>query len=221
MVAVTSASSEEGKTTVVSRLGVALAETGSRTVLVSADLHRPALHEAFGLPLGGGLSDLLMNLNGRPAPAQPWPIHRVNPNLYVLTSGQLPLEPTAALSNGVVDVLFDRFRMFDCEYVLVDLPPLLGAAETQLFVRHADAVVLACLVGRTSSEQLAQARELLDRLQARPTGIVALGVRGRRRAPFSTDRARPARAVAGGRPDEPLSSLPHGSVPPRESSRPR
>jgi succinoglycan biosynthesis transport protein ExoP len=220
LVAVTSAAREEGKTTVVGRLGAALAETGSRTLLVSADLHWPALHEAFGLPLGSGLSNLLFSLNGRPALAQPLPIHRVSRNLDTLTSGELPPDPTAVLSNDVVQALFERIRKIDCEYVLLDLPPLLAVAETQLFVRHADAVVLVSFVGRTNTEQLAQMRELLDRLQARPAGIVVLGVRGEDRPASYAERFRLLRAARRGR-DQPPSPLPHGPAPRRESPETR
>ena len=222
VVAVTSASSEEGKTTVVSRVGAALAETGSSTLLVSADMHRPALHEAFGLPLGSGLSDLLISLDGYPMPPeQPWRIHHVKPNLDVLTSGQLPLDPTAVVRNGVVSALFDRIREIDYEYVLLDLPPLLAAAETQLFVRHADAVVLVCLVGRTNTEQLEKVHDLLDRLQTRAAGIVLLGVRGEDRPSVSAERFSPLRAAGRGRDHVLGPPLPHGSAPSRESPRPR
>lgn len=48
-VMVTSAEMGEGKTTVLSNLGVALAITGKRVILVDADLRRPQLHRRFGL----------------------------------------------------------------------------------------------------------------------------------------------------------------------------
>jgi capsular polysaccharide biosynthesis protein/cellulose biosynthesis protein BcsQ len=213
LAAVTSAAREEGKTTVVSRLGIALAGSGSKTLLVSADLRWPTLHEAFGLPLGDGRAWLESGANALPrpgraadAPAHPRlltrsalardaPAHKspeiavpiadglgsaitqVRANLDLLPSGPPLADPTAVLTNDAIGGLFARIRRLDYDYVLFDLPPLLAAAETQLFVRHADSAVLVSFVGRTTTEQLLQTRELLDRLSVQPAGIVMLGVR--------------------------------------------
>ncbi|MGI8573283.1 MAG: Wzz/FepE/Etk N-terminal domain-containing protein [Solirubrobacteraceae bacterium] len=185
VVAVTSAGRQEGKTTVVSRLGAALAETGSKTLLVSADLHWPALHEEFGMTIGTGLSNMLGSLNGRNTGTQPRAIKRVKTGLYMLTSGRPPADPTAVLTKNTVEAVVERMRQLDWDYVLFDLPPLLAVAETQLFVHEADAAVLVSFAGRTTTEQLSQTRELLDRLGVRPAGVVLLGVRGDDSPPYA------------------------------------
>lgn len=213
LVAVTSAAREEGKTTVVSRLGPALAGSGRKTLLVSADLRWPTLHEAFGSPIGDGRAWLGSGANPvlrpvraadpaahprrlmsgawvRDAPAPKSPevavpvgdglasaITQVRANLDLLPSGPPLADPTAVLSDDAIGGLFARIRRLDYDYVLLDLPPLLAAAETQPFVRHADAAVLVSFVGRSTAEQLLQTRELLDRLSVQPAGIVVLGVR--------------------------------------------
>jgi capsular polysaccharide biosynthesis protein len=59
VIMVTSALHAEGKTTVTARLGRALARSGKRTLLVSADLRWPALHREFDLEVEPGLSDVL------------------------------------------------------------------------------------------------------------------------------------------------------------------
>ena len=151
LIAVTSATRGDGKTTVVRRLGAAFAETGSRTLMVSADLRRPELDRVFGLPSDGGLSVLLGNANGHRGTRATSHIDRVDENLYVLPSGPPPADPAGGLTNDVVGSLFERLRQLDFEYVLFDLPPLIAAAETQLFVRHADAALLASMVGRAST----------------------------------------------------------------------
>ena len=183
VLAVTSAVRKEGRTTVVSRLGVALAEAGNRTLLIDADLRRPTLHEAFGLPLGSGIRGIVQRMNTRagkaqPTRPQPTSAKQVRRNLSVLTSGTPLDDPAALLTNNVVQALVDRIRALDFDYVLFDLPPLIAAAETQLFVRQADGVMLVSFVGQTSAEQLSQTRELLDRLGVWQCGVVALGVRG-------------------------------------------
>ena len=59
LVLVTSALHAEGKSTVTARLGAALAQAGQRTLLVSADLRWPTLHEHVEGPLAPGLTDIL------------------------------------------------------------------------------------------------------------------------------------------------------------------
>ena len=210
LVAVTSAAREEGKTTVVGRLGMALAGSGSKTLLVSADLRWPTLHEAFGSPIGD--ASAWLRSGGDPLPrsasaADPQDFRRllirdrdasalkssevavpmadgidgaikhVRANIDLLPSGPPLADPTAVLTEDAIGDLFAHIRRLDYDYVLFDLPPLLAAADTQLFLRRADATVLVSFVGRSTAEQLLQTRELLDRLPAQPAGIVVLGVR--------------------------------------------
>lgn len=177
LLAVTSAVRGEGKTTVVSRLGAAFAEAGSRTLLVSADLRRPVLDQVFGLAPDDGLGDVLSSRNGNRAAAEPSQIEHVGENLYVLPSGRPLRDPAAVITNDVVRSLFERVRQLGFEYVLFDLPPLIAAAETQLFVRYADAAMVVSMVGRATAEQLSETRELLNRLPVWPAGIVVLEVR--------------------------------------------
>ena len=177
VLAVTSAVRGEGKTTVVSRLGAAFAEAGSRTLLVGADLRRPVLDRVFGLTPDDGLGNVLSSPNGNRAAAEPSQIEQVGENLYVLPSGRPLHDPAAVITNDVVRSLFERVRQLDFEYVLFDLPPLIAAAETQLFVRYADAAMVVSMVGRANAEQLSETRELLNRLPVWPAGIVVLGVR--------------------------------------------
>ena len=186
VLAVTSAVHGEGKTTVVSRLGAAFAEAGSRTLLVCADLRRPVLDRVFGLAPDDGLGKVLSSPNGNRAAAEPSQLEHVGENLYVLPGGPALEDPAAVITNDVVRSLFKRVRQLGFEYVLFDLPPLIAAAETQLFVRHADAAMVVSMVGRANAEQLSETRELLSRLAVRPAGIVVLGIRTeRRRGPWN------------------------------------
>ncbi len=56
VLAITSAVAEEGKTTIVYKLALALTELGQRTLVVDTDFTRPKLHQLFDLPNSSGLS---------------------------------------------------------------------------------------------------------------------------------------------------------------------
>ncbi|HEY2770322.1 MAG TPA: Wzz/FepE/Etk N-terminal domain-containing protein [Solirubrobacteraceae bacterium] len=221
VLAVTSAVRGEGKTTVVSRLGAAFAEAGSKTLLVCADLRRPMLDRVFGLAPDDGLGNVLSSPNGSRAAAEPSQIEHVGEKLYVLPCGRPLQDPAAVITNDVVRSLVERVRQLSFEYVLFDLPPLIDAAETQLFVRYADAAMVVSMVGRANAEQLSETRELLSRLAVRPAGIVVLGVRtaGRRARWHAVEIA--DRPAAGARPvsDQGSAPLPsESSFKPSEST---
>ena len=217
VLAVTSAVRGEGKTTVVSRLGAAFAEAGSRTLLVCADLRRPALDRVFGLAPDDGLGNVLSSPNGNRAAAEPSQIEHVGENLYVLPGGRPLHDPAAVVTNDVVRSLFERIRQLSFEYVLFDLPPLIAAAETQLFVSYADAAIIVSMAGRANAEQLSETRELLSRLAVRPAGLVVLGVRtAGRHAPWNALDI-PARPDDGARPVSAQGSAP---LAPASSSEP-
>src|ERR1700694_4829791 len=63
----TSSGPAEGKSTVVSNLGIAIAEVGQKVLLIDADMRKPRMHDIFGTPNERGLSEILrkrMDLNG-------------------------------------------------------------------------------------------------------------------------------------------------------------
>ncbi len=69
LLVVTSPSPGEGKTTVVSNLAIALAETGQRVLLIDADTRKPRIHSIFGVANERGLTTVLRgnNANGTAA----------------------------------------------------------------------------------------------------------------------------------------------------------
>ena len=56
---IVSSREEEGKSTTLSNLGVAFARNGYNTVIVDADMRKPKLHEFFSIPIHPGLSTML------------------------------------------------------------------------------------------------------------------------------------------------------------------
>jgi Mrp family chromosome partitioning ATPase len=72
----------------------------------------------------------------------------------------------------------EQARRMDYDYVLVDAPPLLGIADSQVFARHADDVLIVSRVDRISLDRVQDLRDVLDRLPTKPLGIVAIGARG-------------------------------------------
>jgi polysaccharide biosynthesis transport protein len=138
----TSASPKEGKTTVTSNLGIAMAEIQHRVLLIDADLRRPRMHKIFGVDNDRGLSDLLAS-NQPFSPSafletiQPTGI----PKLNLITSGSSRHNASTLLfSERLPEVMRMAREQFDS--VLIDTPPMVNIADARVLARYADGLIL-------------------------------------------------------------------------------
>ena len=139
---VTSTIPGEGKSFIAANLGLTLALTGKKVVIVEADLSNPALAEKLAVESEIGLSSYL---NNEVDPEEIIKRTTVNENLFVLPAGLLPPNPSELLMNGRLETMMAYLEgLFD--YVLVDTAPvgamsdaynLTGLCDTTLYVvRH-------------------------------------------------------------------------------------
>lgn len=164
---VSSAMPGEGKSTVSVYLAQAAAAMGQRVLLVDTDLRCPRVHEYVGLPNKGGLIDVLagqMDLKGA--------IQRslVEPNMFVLTAGAIPPDPTRLLSSQRMHHLMMQVHN-NFDLVIYDAPPLLGFADAHLMATHTHGVMLISQLGRLKRSLAEQALE-----QLRVSSIPVLGL---------------------------------------------
>ena len=164
VIAVTSFVASEGKTTVTVGLAVALASVGHDVVLLDSDLRRPAVHTALGVPLGpDGLAD--------------WSRRDHHPELRrseveqlgYLTAGtpdRHPADVTALALSRALTAYRQPGRL-----ILIDAPPIRGAAETPLVLDSASHVIV---VVDASSSKMPELASVLEDFRAR--GIRFLGV---------------------------------------------
>src|SRR5919199_2380524 len=163
----------EGKSTVTTFLALAAAAMGLRVLLVDADLRRPRIHETTDLPNVWGLSNVISSEIDVDDVIQPSPLED---NLFVLTAGQIPPDPTRLLSSKKMHDLVKRFQeAFDL--VIFDTPPLLGLADARLLAAHTDGIVMVVGLGKTDRTVLTQVLYGLKTSRARVLGVVANGVK--------------------------------------------
>lgn len=180
----------EGKTTVAWRLGNALARTGHRTLIVSADLRVPRMHQVANVRLGTGLADILTAAENGPSEmletldqsinelAAGNAARRQNGCLHMITSGEPPPEPGRLLAGPGMRELLEHLRGLDYDYVLVDAPPLIGIADSQVLARIVDQLMLVTRLDRLTLDHVAELREIVDRLDVPVLGLVVIGARG-------------------------------------------
>lgn len=186
---VTSALHGEGKTTVTARLGTALAQAGHKTLLVSADLRRPELHQRFGLPRGLGFGEVLGELQtGEIAGAEDLlrsslqevqlpARRRMLAPLDVVLSGEGSPDASTLLSLESIRAFLRLCRRLDHRYVLLDAPPLLGLSDTQVMAQAVDALLIVARLDRITVDRTVDLREALRRVESNPLGLVVIGGR--------------------------------------------
>jgi capsular exopolysaccharide synthesis family protein len=150
---VTSPASGDGKSTVIANLGIALAQAGQRVALVDADLRRPTLHQIFDLPQRVGTTTVLLDRASTLDALQD-----LGPDLpAVLTSGQLPPNPSELLGSRRMEELLSELRSA-FEVVLIDCAPLLPVTDPMVVSQFTDGVLLIARAGVTTRDQAAAAR---------------------------------------------------------------
>jgi polysaccharide biosynthesis transport protein len=169
---VTSPLPAEGKTTVVSNLGVALAEMRRRVLLVDADLRGPQLHKIFSLENDRGLTSLLAEQDSSDRPELDALIRTTEvANLYVLPSGPEIGGVASLLHSARLERLLERLReRFD--HVIVDAPPCLLFADARILARSTDGVVLVLRANSTSWPTAVSAAQRLQTDGVRVLGTV-------------------------------------------------
>jgi succinoglycan biosynthesis transport protein ExoP len=167
---VSSASRGEGKTTVVSNLGIALAEINQRVLLVDGDMRKPRLGEVFNIENDWGLGDLLREKSSlRDSPVEALVRPTYIPNLSILTSGRNSAGATNLLYSSRMVELLQRLRC-DFDHILIDSPPMLLIADARILGRLVDGVILVCRAGKTHRDSAFTAKQRLTR-----DGIPVLG----------------------------------------------
>ena len=173
---ITSCQVADGKSTVAVNLARAAAAMGQQVLLVDADLRRPQVHEMLGLPNWQGLHNAI---------ADDVDVKKLivrsprDENLFVLTSGPVPPDPTKVLSSRKMQHLMAALsNHFDL--VIYDTAPLLGLADANLLAAHTKGLMLVVGLHQTEREALLLAFEDLKMAGIPLLGMVANNDKGSR-----------------------------------------
>lgn len=168
---VTSSGPGEGKSTTVANLAITFAQMGTRTLLVDTDLRRPVLHGIFGQSRNDGLTNILV---GRTMLQQALKQTQVD-NLFLVTSGTLPPNPSELLTSNMMDQFLNEANtQFDI--VLLDTPPVIAVTDAAVLSRKVDGVVLVMRSAQTERDTIVRCRALLEKVNAKVLGVMVNGL---------------------------------------------
>lgn len=164
---VASASVGEGKTTTVTNLAVTYAQEGKKVLLIDTDLRRPSLHHVFQQSNRAGLTSAILNQQLLTDVIRETSVD----NLYLITSGPIPPNPSEILGSGRMHMLIDELKgMFDV--ILFDTPPVLPVTDSLIVSSYCDGVILVVHAGKMKKEIVKKAKASLDHVKARILGVV-------------------------------------------------
>ena len=170
-VVVTSPSPAEGKS--LSAANLALAQShlnGNTTLLADFDFRRPIVHTLFGIDRGPGITDYLQGkIQLHEA------IRKIEgTDLYIMPAGEAVINPLELLNLREVKQLLDRLPSI-FQWVIMDSPPLLFAADANLLSTMSHGTLLVVRIGHTTIDSVTRAMQSLCNNNV--LGIVVNGAR--------------------------------------------
>ncbi|HXH47968.1 MAG TPA: polysaccharide biosynthesis tyrosine autokinase [Terriglobia bacterium] len=157
-IVVTSSQPGEGKTTVSVNLAIALAQQGSRVILVDADLRRPSVHRALGFRNVRGLSGYLGGLSEW----APCVLPGLSPGLDTLPAGRSAQNPIALLSSARMRILISEL-LEEYDYLIVDSPALMpNLMDARVLAGMVDGALMVVRSGMAPRDYVIRARKQLN-----------------------------------------------------------
>ena len=165
-VAVTSPEGSHGKTTIAFGLAVAIARSGSRTLLIDADLRRGRVAEMLDIPRIPGLYEAMNGTALGPGVIRQTAL----PNLDLITGGRLVSDPGELLATRFADVLKELQPRYDA--IVIDTTPVVPVNDGRVVASLSKATVLVASAGGATRRSVEEAVNRLSLIAVTPTAAV-------------------------------------------------
>lgn len=168
VIGVTSSIQGEGKSSTACNTAYALAVSGAKVLLIDADLRRPSVAAKLGLARAPGVTNLLITRGDFHEAIQHC---NMAPNLDIITSGDVPPNPSELLSSGRMSRLIDQLKQ-EYSYIVVDLPPVMVVSDAMAMSKLLDGVVMVVRSAVADCKLLDEALRQLKLVNVRILGFV-------------------------------------------------
>ena len=167
---VTSAIPDEGKTTIAINLAASLAETGSRVILIDCDLRNPSIHR-YLLMDNRNVEGLTGILAGTTTLSDNVVNTHTKLKFDFIPSGFIPPNPAELLNSPLMRDLLKALE-FKYDYIICDTPPVGVVTDAAALSKYCDGVLLVVRQKFSTKDQIHQAKQNLDKVQAKIMGVV-------------------------------------------------
>ena len=172
VIQVSSPNPGDGKSTLAANLGISIAQSGKRTLILESDFRRPQVHKLLGVDRDVGVTSVI---GGEAELADAIQETQI-PNLYAMSCGPKPSNPSELLSSPryaeLIELLREKF-----EYVIIgDTPPLMAVTDPAVVAPRVDGVLMAFRISKRSRHDCVRSTELLSSLGVNVLGVVVNGI---------------------------------------------
>lgn len=170
---VASSRAEEGKSTVTTNLGIALAKGGERVILVDCDLRKAVLHKFLNVDNSRGLSTALLAEREGAAPTPIEDLLRPTEveGLRLLPAGAHPQNPVGLLKSEAFRRVLREARD-QADVVLVDVPPVNLAVDPLVLAPLMDGIILLVSAGDVTKDEVSHAKRLIEGARGKLIGCI-------------------------------------------------
>lgn len=166
---VSSSAIGEGKSTTAVNMAIAFAQTGSKVLLIDADMRRPSVYKKMKLSNKVGLSSILAGFSEIPET-----ISTVNPYFDIMTSGPIPPNPLEMLGNDKMGEVLDKLSE-TYDYIFIDMPPVNIVSDALVLAPKTDGIVFVVQDLITTHEEFQKALSSIEFANVKLLGVVLNG----------------------------------------------
>lgn len=172
---ITSTVQSEGKSWTSANLATAFAQTGTKTLIIDADMRKPRQHKIFQTSNIPGLSNYLSGINdmGRKQNIDVSDCIKETgiENLYLLPSGNIPPNPSELLMSDKTLTLLEEVKN-NFDVVIFDGAPCLLVTDSTIISRIVDSTVLVTSYKYTKIDDLKEATKRIKRVGGNIVGVI-------------------------------------------------
>ena len=149
-------------------MAITYANLGKKTLLIDTDLRRPVVHKVLNLGKEPGITNFLSgdsdNFNDVIKETE-------IKNLFAVTSGIIPPNPSELLGSNKMNTLIDDLEK-DWDIILFDSPPLVAVTDATMVSKAIDKIIIVVKVGHTDKKAFEHTIQNLKNVNAPIGGVV-------------------------------------------------
>lgn len=157
----------EGKTFCANNLAYMFSNFGKRTLLMNVDMRKPNFYGEIGVYSEYGLSHYLADFKTKTQIIQ----KSILDNLFVITAGTTPPNPSELLLTGKIDILLHELKE-EFNYIILDTPPVGIISDALELIKKANVSIIVVRQEYTSRKMVANLNQLYNQKLTKQMGIV-------------------------------------------------
>ena len=170
--AVSSTNPGEGKSTTSSNIAIAMAQSGSKVLLIDADMRKCVQHKVFGIKNKKGLSTAISKMDSLENCIQ----KNVMENLDIMPAGPIPPNPSELLASDQMTAILDELRK-QYNIIIIDTPPVNVVTDAMELAKNVSGIIMVVRYAITTDEDLSAAIKRIEFAQMNLLGFILNGIK--------------------------------------------